>query len=98
VLRETGEAFVREGGAVFATRTAATAEMMQALQRGAMILVTEGGINHAVMYARNAAGQLIKLHGGPLKLLFEVAPREITERAVAGMGQRVNAYVASQAP
>ncbi|WP_407333971.1 DUF4157 domain-containing protein [Enterovibrio sp. 27052020O] len=97
VLRETGEAFVREGGAVFATRTAATAEMMQALERGAMILVTEGGINHAVMYARNAAGQLIKIHGGPLKLLFEVAPREITERAVAGMGQRVNAYVIVEA-
>ncbi|MDD1793360.1 DUF4157 domain-containing protein [Enterovibrio sp. ZSDZ42] len=97
VLRETGEAFVREGGAVFATRTAATAEMMQALQRGAMILVTEGGINHAVMYARNAAGQLIKIHGGPLKLLFEVVPREITERAVAGMGQRANAYVVIEA-
>ncbi|PML76323.1 DUF4157 domain-containing protein [Enterovibrio norvegicus] len=96
-LREAGETFAREGGAVFATRAAATAEMKAALQRGAMLLVTEGGLNHAVMYARNAAGQLLKIHGGPIRLLFDVAPRELTERAAANIGSRANAYVVIEA-
>ncbi|CZF81747.1 hypothetical protein GCE9029_02804 [Grimontia celer] len=97
MAREVAEGFVREGGAVFATRSAATAEMMQALQRGAMLLVTEGGLNHAVMYARNAAGQLVRVHGGPLRVLFHEAPRALGQEAVESLGRRVNAYVVIEA-
>lgn len=95
--RESAEAFTRGGGAVFASEAAATSEIMQALQQGAIVAVTEGGLNHAVLYARNAAGQLLRIHGGPLRVLFNSAPRELTEQAAQGIGRRVNAYAVIEA-
>ncbi|WP_186001829.1 DUF4157 domain-containing protein [Corallococcus sp. Z5C101001] len=97
MARETTEAFAREGGALFANQAAASAEMLRALQRGAMVVVTEGGLNHAAIYARNAAGQVLRIHGGPLKVLFEEAPRALSSQMADGMARRVNAYVVLEA-
>ncbi len=97
MARETAAAFSREGGAVFATRTAATAELERALGRGAMVAVTEGGLNHAVIYARNSAGQVLKLHGGPLRVLFPEVPQALTPQLAASVARRANAYVVIEA-
>ena len=95
--REATAAFTREGGVLVASRQLAASEMMQALQRGSFVVVTEGTLNHAVIYARNAAGQILKIHGGPLKVLMEEAPRALTPGVASGIAQRVNAYVVIEA-
>jgi hypothetical protein len=92
MARETAAAFTREGGALLASQAAASSEMLAALQRGSLVVVTEGGLNHAVVYARNAAGQVMRVHGGPLRVLFSEAPRELSGQTAQGMARRVNAY------
>ena len=92
MARETAAAFTREGGALLASQAAASNEMFAALQRGSLVVVTEGGLNHAVVYAKNAAGQVMRVHGGPLRVLFAEAPREMSSRTAQGMARRVNAY------
>jgi hypothetical protein len=82
---EAAREFAARGGTVAAG--AAQAEIGQALARdGAMVFATEGG--HAVLYANNA-GQIFKVHGGPLMVRFRIADlgkdaAAVAERAVTG--------------
>ena len=90
--RETTEAFAREGGQIVRTQAEAMREMTTALERGSIVAVTEGGLNHSVLYVRNAAGQLMRIHGGPLRLFFTEAAVEMSEEATSSMARRANAY------
>jgi hypothetical protein len=91
--RQTATTFGREGGAIFASRSLAEAEMRQALQRGSLLVVTEGALNHSVIYAKNAAGQVLRIHGGPLRVLFEEAPRVMSPELTSSIARRTNAYI-----
>ncbi|MDT5093772.1 MAG: hypothetical protein QOH60_3135 [Mycobacterium sp.] len=97
MLKETGATVSREGGTVLASQAAASTEMLDALKRGSMVVATEGGLNHAVIYARNAAGQVIKVHGGPLRVIFEEGGREISKKTTQSMAKKVNAYLIVEA-
>ena len=97
MAKETAAAFTREGGTLLASQAQATSEMLQALQRGSLVVVTEGGLNHAAIYAKNAAGQVMKVHGGPLKLMFTEATKEVSEKTAQSMAKRANAYLIIEA-
>lgn len=93
MAKETAAAFTREGGALLASQAQAGTEMLSALQRGSLVVVTEGGLNHAAIYARNAAGQVMKVHGGPLRLLFGTGGREMAASTGQSIAKRANAYL-----
>jgi hypothetical protein len=84
-------------GGVVATAATATEEIAGALGReGAIVFAMEGG--HAVMYA-NRAGQIVKVHGGPLMVRFAI--RElghdaagVAHGAVSGSATREGAVTA----
>lgn len=95
--RETAAAFTRQGGQLVASQAEATQQMFAALQRGALVVVTEGGLNHSAIFARNAAGQVMKVHGGPLRLLFQTGAREMSEGTAASIARRANAYAVVEA-
>ncbi|MGK8491356.1 hypothetical protein [Nocardia asiatica] len=97
MARETAATFTREGGAILASEAQASTEMMQALQRGSMVVATEGGLNHAVIYTVNAEGQVIRLHGGPLRLFFREAAQPLSKQGARSMASRVNAYAVVEA-
>lgn len=92
MARQTAAAFGREGGSLLASQGAASAEMLGALQRGSLVVVTEGGLNHSVIYAKNAAGQVMRVHGGPMRVIFAEAPQALTSQTAQSMARRVNAY------
>jgi hypothetical protein len=91
--KETAATFTREGGALLASQAAASDEMLAALSRGSLVVVAEGGLNHSVIYAKNAAGQIMRVHGGPMRVLFQEVPRELSAKTTQSMARRVNAYL-----
>ncbi|MBW3614694.1 MAG: DUF4157 domain-containing protein [Actinobacteria bacterium] len=95
--RDAAATVTRQGGRVMASEAQASAEMLAALERGSMVAIFEGGLNHAAIVARNGAGELVKLHGGPLRVLFATTGREMTPRAVSSVARRVNAYAIVEA-
>jgi hypothetical protein len=97
MAKETAATFTREGGALLASQAQAGNEMLSALQRGSLVVVTEGGLNHAAIYARNAAGQVMKVHGGPLRVLFETGAREAAASTGQTIAKRANAYLIIEA-
>ncbi|MBV9358929.1 MAG: DUF4157 domain-containing protein, partial [Chloroflexi bacterium] len=90
--REAAEGFTRQGGQIIASEAQATAEMTAALERGSVVAVFEGGLNHAAVYARNATGQVVKIHGGPLRVLFATTGREMSQTTLSNIARHANAY------
>lgn len=93
-LQQATHQLAERGGAVSAAT--ATEEISRALARdGAMVFATEGA--HAVMYA-NRAGQIVKVHGGPLivRVTSELGENaaEVATRAVSGAESREGAMTA----
>ena len=80
-----------EGGSVVARETAQQ-EIAMALESGMAVVVTQGATNHAVLYAKNAAGQILRVHGSPTRLFFEIVPKPMDK--AYGLGRHVHAYAA----
>ncbi len=97
MAKETAATFAKEGGTLLASQAQAGTEMLSALQRGSLVVVTEGGLNHAAIYARNAAGQVMKVHGGPLRVLFGTSAREVSSSTGQTIAKRANAYLIIEA-
>lgn len=96
MARDTAENFARHGGAVMTSRAAAAAEMTSTLERGGLVVVAEG-LSHTAVYARNAAGEAIRVHGGPTKVLLDRTTEPITKASGLRLSMRTAAYAVVEA-